>query len=367
MSQPDLAAAYGLAPMALPPLPAQPLVSVLISCYNYGAFLGAALESVLAQTYGHLEVIVVDDGSTDDSVAVAEAVAARDPRVRVVVQANGGQAAAINAGVAESRGEVLFLMDADDLFEPAKVAAVLDLFRAAPRAGFAVHRVVPVDAENRPILRDLVPWPLAQGWCAPEALRAGGGAGRFPPSSALTLRREVALHLAPLDVRLRGAADGLWQRLAPLATEIVASPEPLTRYRCHGRNLGHAAFETLENIAQRLRDLELLRDASVTFAARAYGPQVAAALAADGADAALLATHAWLALIGDATPAERRRTAAAMLAHPEGETVAFRTVYRITTVWPALGAALLRTAVTDNPLKRAVAWTRARRAALRSA
>lgn len=86
------------------------LVSVVIPCYNHAHFLGSALESVLAQGYGRIETLVIDDGSTDNTRAVTE----RYPSVRYLRQVNRGAAAARNAGIAESRGDFLVFLDADD-------------------------------------------------------------------------------------------------------------------------------------------------------------------------------------------------------------------------------------------------------------
>jgi glycosyltransferase involved in cell wall biosynthesis len=90
------------------------LVSVIIPCYNHGHYLGEAIESVLAQTYAHVEVVVVDDGSTDSTAEVAAAF----PQVRYVYQHNQGLSAARNAGVRHSRGELLVFLDADDWLYP---------------------------------------------------------------------------------------------------------------------------------------------------------------------------------------------------------------------------------------------------------
>ena len=90
-------------------------VSIIIPVYNAASWLGACLDSVLGQTLRNIEVICVDDGSTDGSAGILEACAARDPRVRVLRQPeNAGQGAARNRGLEESVGEYAYFMDADD-------------------------------------------------------------------------------------------------------------------------------------------------------------------------------------------------------------------------------------------------------------
>jgi glycosyltransferase involved in cell wall biosynthesis len=101
----------------------QPLVSILINNYNYGHFLADAIDSALAQTYPHVEVIVVDDGSTDHSRAV---IANYGDKIISVLKANGGQASAFNAGFAAAQGEIICFLDADDICLPTKVAEVVN-------------------------------------------------------------------------------------------------------------------------------------------------------------------------------------------------------------------------------------------------
>jgi len=113
-----------------------PLVSVLINNYNYGQFLDAAIASALNQTYPHTQVIVVDDGSTDCS---PEIIAHYGDRIISILKENGGQASALNAGFAASQGEIICLLDADDLFLPNKVAEVVDLFQAQPNINWVFH------------------------------------------------------------------------------------------------------------------------------------------------------------------------------------------------------------------------------------
>jgi glycosyltransferase involved in cell wall biosynthesis len=110
-------------------------VSVIVPTYNYGRFLPDALESLRAQTYSDWECIVVDDGSTDDTVEVVRAAAAIDGRVRCVGQANQGPNAARNRGVVESIGDYFQFLDADDLLPPTKLLGQVRLMEQDPTIG----------------------------------------------------------------------------------------------------------------------------------------------------------------------------------------------------------------------------------------
>ncbi len=127
--------AQRLKPVSLGPLPENPLVSVLTANYNYAAFLGEAIESVLAQIYTNFEMIVCDDGSTDKSCEVVEKYGQRDPRVRLLRQQNGGQASAWNTAYRECRGDIICFLDADDRYLPEKLEVVVQAFRSAPDSG----------------------------------------------------------------------------------------------------------------------------------------------------------------------------------------------------------------------------------------
>lgn len=110
--------------------------SVLVSSYNYGPYVGEAVASALDQTLPPIEVIVVDDGSTDDSVARLRTRFGGDARVRIVEQANAGQLSAWITGFALSRGEFIALLDSDDLWEPDHLAAMARVFQNDPSVDF---------------------------------------------------------------------------------------------------------------------------------------------------------------------------------------------------------------------------------------
>lgn len=127
----------------------KPLVSIIINNYNYGRFLQQAIDSAINQTYTRSEIIVVDDGSTDNS---REIITSYREQIIPVLKENGGQASAFNAGFAASRGEVIFLLDSDDVFLPEKVADVVDVFTGYPDVGWCFHSLRLVDENNNMLL-----------------------------------------------------------------------------------------------------------------------------------------------------------------------------------------------------------------------
>lgn len=122
----------------------EPRVSWLIPVYNGEAFLGEALDSVLAQDFADFEVVVVNDGSTDGTADILAGYAARDPRVRVIAQPNGGIVSALNTGLAQCRGEIVARMDADDVALPHRLSFQVGWLDAHPGCvlvgGYAVSR-----------------------------------------------------------------------------------------------------------------------------------------------------------------------------------------------------------------------------------
>ena len=107
----------------------EPLISVLVPAYNAEAFLEQCLESIVAQTYHHLEIIVVDDGSTDNSGAISDRWAERDDRIRVIHQPNGGHSAARNTALDAMTGELVMMVDSDDIVHPEFAFTLLDAMR----------------------------------------------------------------------------------------------------------------------------------------------------------------------------------------------------------------------------------------------
>ncbi|MEM7064904.1 MAG: glycosyltransferase family 2 protein, partial [Cyanobacteria bacterium P01_B01_bin.77] len=122
-----------------------PLVSILVNNYNYGSFLSQSIDSALHQTYQNIEVIVVDDGSHDNSHDIIHSYG---DRIIPVLKANGGQASALNAGFSNSKGDIICLLDADDIYLPNKVAEVVNVFRKDLNTDWFFHRAIPYQSSQ---------------------------------------------------------------------------------------------------------------------------------------------------------------------------------------------------------------------------
>src|SRR5688572_16694880 len=124
-----------------------PLVSVVIPCFNQAHYLGEAIESAIAQSYPSVEIIVVDDGSTDDP----EAVVGQYPGVRLMRQSNQGVSAARNSGLQASRGEYLVFLDADDRLLPDALATCITMLQQHLDCGYVYGLAHLIDAAGSPL------------------------------------------------------------------------------------------------------------------------------------------------------------------------------------------------------------------------
>jgi glycosyltransferase involved in cell wall biosynthesis len=132
------------------------LVSIITPLYNGERFVAQTIESVLAQTYPHWEMLIINDGSTDGGPAIAEQYAAQDKRIRLFSQPNGGSAAARNNGIRRAEGRYIALLDADDLWEPDFLEQQLALLKEKNcQLVYGAHRRI--DENNKEILRPFVP------------------------------------------------------------------------------------------------------------------------------------------------------------------------------------------------------------------
>jgi glycosyltransferase involved in cell wall biosynthesis len=203
-------------------------ISVLINNYNYGQFVGRAIDSALSQQARNVEVIVVDDGSSDQSRTVLEAYS---DRVKVLYQKNKGQAAAMNAAVHSSSGEILCFLDADDWWAPGKLTAISAAFRADPEASLAYHRLQPALSDGSPTLKP-IPRTLCSGKLLPRLARSAGW-WPFPMTSAIAVRRSAWDAAGDIPEDFRISADAWLVGIYPFLGNVAALPRALGCYRIH--------------------------------------------------------------------------------------------------------------------------------------
>jgi glycosyltransferase involved in cell wall biosynthesis len=210
---------------------AEPLVSIIIDNYNYSRFLGAAVDSAIAQTYPNVEVIVVDDGSTDNS---REIIAGYGTGIVPIFKANGGQASAFNAGFAASRGEVIIFLDSDDVLFPEAVERVLEVFE--PGTAKIQYPLVYIDESGRRSDRIWAFAPMSAAQAASFSLFVCLGNG--PPTSGNVFSRDVLLKLLPIpEAEWRICADAYLNLLSPFCGgDFYNIDEALAGYRLHSSN-----------------------------------------------------------------------------------------------------------------------------------
>ena len=225
---------------------APPQISVIINNYNYAKFLKKAIASALDQGGVSAEVIVVDDGSTDDSEQVIRSFG---DKVRSVFQENGGQAQAINVGVAIAKAPLLAFLDADDWWPADKLAQVVQAFDENPDAGLVYHRLQPVYSDGQRAFA-AIPRSLCEGDLAPLLL-SSGGRWPFPMTSSLSIRRDVWDRAGKIPETFRISADAWIAGVLPLIAPVVALPGALGYYRIHN-NAWYRKQDDAKMLARRM-------------------------------------------------------------------------------------------------------------------
>lgn len=229
-----------------------PLVSVIVPAFNAERTIDRTLLSVRAQTHADLEIIVVNDGSSDGTVARVLAQAAQDPRIRLVSQPNGGVAAARNRGIVESRANYIAPVDADDLWHPDKIARQLSEIDGQDGVGLVATAYCVIDEHDR-VLAEVGGRPPRRTGFKDLCRRNFIGNG----SSAL-MRRSIVEQVGGYDPTLR-ARDGqgcedlrLYLQVAE-QLKITFLSEPLTAYRRGPANMSG-------DTAQMLRSFDMVAD-----------------------------------------------------------------------------------------------------------
>lgn len=217
----------------------QPQVSVIIPNYNYANYLRETIDSVLNQTYVNIEIIVVDDGSKDGSKKILESYGRK---IKVIFQKNQGVSAARNNGIAESKGEYVAFLDADDVWLPKKIEKQIEKFSADKELGLVHVGVEEIDDKGNFLNKKI---DGMEGWVSDELLLfrrpvlGGGGSGMMIP-------RKVFDEIGGFDLRLATSAD--WDLCYQVSSlyRIGFVPDILLKYRIHGSNM-HGNISRMEH------------------------------------------------------------------------------------------------------------------------
>ena len=233
-------------------------VSVVIPAYNAARFIGAAIASALAQTYGDYEIIVVDDGSRDETASV---VSGFGQRVRLIAQANAGASAARNRGIQEAAGSWIAFLDSDDEWQPSHLDVLLARAKAAPEAHLVYGSKITIDQHG-----EVVPWKPAfpSGWIFGELVERC-----LITTSTVIVRTATLRALGGFTEKpeFRVAEDwDLYLRLAA-GHQIAAAPDTCVTYRRLPSSLSH------EVVAAVLGDLAALRTAERLVAEGSVAPE----------------------------------------------------------------------------------------------
>ena len=231
-----------------------PAVTVLIDTYNYAEYIEEAIASVVSQDFPAMEreILVIDDGSTDDT---EQRVRKFGNAIQYFRKPNGGQASALNFGLAHARGEIVALLDADDYWLPGKLRRVMEEFDRQPEVGMVYHKL--------------------RQWDASRSRHKDGGlallSGSIPsrrkdllsyvlyPTSFLAFRRKTLEPLLPIPYELTTQADAHLSGLIIFLAPIASIPECLAVYRIHGKNLfAYGSDASRQQYEARMKTREIL-------------------------------------------------------------------------------------------------------------
>jgi glycosyltransferase involved in cell wall biosynthesis len=222
-----------------------PVVSIIIPTYGHAAYVCATLDSVLAQTFHDYEIIVVNDGSPDDTAERLKPLVAAGT-IRYLEQSNGGQGAARNRGLSEARGEFIALLDDDDLWPADKLAWQVQALRRNVEAVLVYGRPACIDPSGAPISMDdtldgpLSPWSVMPSGDVYDAFMECNPL--ISPGLCLVRRTALAaLGRTPFDPEMRGCDDwDVWLRLAKQGA-FLFEERPELFYRLHAANASRDA------------------------------------------------------------------------------------------------------------------------------
>lgn len=235
-----------------------PLVSVIIPTYNRAHYIAASIQSALDQTYPHLEVIVIDDGSTDNT---AEILTRFDDRVHCIKQVNQGVAAARNTGLAQVQGQYIAFLDSDDLWLPDKLEKQIAALEARPEVGLIHSRMMEIDEHGNALNTETYTEDDLRGHIYKRLLR-----GVPIITSSVVVRQSVIAHIGSFDHMRMGEDSDLWVRIAK-HYEIDALLEPLVLWRIHAGKFERDPEELL-NVHLYILNKQFRKPSNLGFVSR---------------------------------------------------------------------------------------------------
>ena len=230
-----------------------PAISVVLPVYNAETYVREAVESILGQTFTDFELIIINDGSTDDSAAILRELAARDARIVLIEQPNGGLVSALNEGIKIARAGLIARMDADDVAMPERFALQHARMVQEPELAVLGSFFNIIDKDDS-IIRLYDDLPLT-----PAEARSTVG-GFLVAHPAVMMRRDAVLKAGGYRKAFSHAEDyDLWLRMSDLGYAIANLPQPLLNYRKHGANVSEVHWQAngrsgiLAHLAHRVR------------------------------------------------------------------------------------------------------------------
>lgn len=225
----------------------KPVISVVTPAYNVESYLSEAINSVLAQTFTDFEYLIIDDGSTDNTLAIARSFALKEPRIRVISQPNGGSSSARNTGIKKSQGDYISFIDGDDIWHPNKLMVQLKQIKLLPNhfgAVFCWSEIIDRNGQitgkkHMPLVGTYDLYRLLEMHCPP-----GNG-------SCLLIRRQCFDEAGLFDEKLRSAVDfEMWVRITrtSLYPYFQAFPNFLVKYRARVDSLSKQYQQRLDSV-----------------------------------------------------------------------------------------------------------------------
>lgn len=241
----------------------QPVVSVVMPVYNAEAYVGEAIESILAQTFDNFELIILDDGSTDRSGQVLKQYQQRDARIKIISRENRGLVATLNEGIECSTGRYIARMDADDIALPERFSKQVEFLETHPDYVVVGSRVLLIDPEGLPIC----PFSTLTEHEAIDSAHMEGESGAICHPASM-LRRDMLQKVGGYRQEMKYSEDfDLFLRLAEVG-KVANLPHILLKYRMHQNSIGYTKrIEQLKYNFQALKEAHCRRslDFQITF------------------------------------------------------------------------------------------------------